>query len=54
MSDRREGDDCCDEKSPAPPRPPLPLSTPRDDGGDEKSEIQNFGFRSRVLKLRFT
>ena len=37
MSDLRDGDDCCDEKSPLV-RPPPPLfSTPREEGGEEKS-----------------
>ena len=53
MSERREGEDCCEEKSPLA-RPPLLLSTPRDDGGDEKSGIQSCGFCSQVLELRFT
>ena len=37
MSDLRDGDDCCDEKSPLVRPPPLLFSTPRDAGGEEKS-----------------
>ena len=37
MSDLRDGDDCCDEKSPLVRPPPLLFSTPREEGGDEKS-----------------
>ena len=38
MSDLRDGDDCCDEKSPLVRPPPLLFSTPREEGGEEKSE----------------
>lgn len=37
MSDLRDGDDCCDEKSPLVRPPPLLFSTPREEGGEEKS-----------------
>ena len=52
MSDLRDGDDCCDEKSPLVRPPPLLFSTPREEGGEEKS-AKNIDFARTVEFLDF-